>query len=121
MALLEDRYPDPDAMIKSFPPELVKVPKPGRKSPVVSSTSVVFQFVESLPSSLSAFSLATFVPELTVKGACPVGTLRPSAVAPAPVFVLVTLSAGPVVPEESAVVEPAEFGWPRMKLPPVAA
>jgi hypothetical protein len=83
--------------------------------------SVTFQLVMSLPSSLSAFSLATFVPELTVKGAWPVGTLRPSAVAPALVFVLVALRAGPVVPDDSAVVELAEFDWPRMKLPPVAA
>ena len=44
---------------------------------------------------LSALRLATFVPELTMKGAWPLATFRPNAVAPAPVFVLVSCSALP--------------------------
>ena len=39
--------------------------------------------VESCPSRLSVFRLATLVGELTLNGGCPLATLRPSAVAPA--------------------------------------
>jgi hypothetical protein len=38
-----------------------------------------------------------------------------------PVLVFVTASPAPLVPADSEVVELAEFDWPRMKLPPVAA
>ena len=44
----------------------------------------------STPSSLSAFRFATFLPELTEKGACPLATVRPSAVAPLVVLVFTT-------------------------------
>jgi hypothetical protein len=77
--------------------------------------------VESTPSSLSAFRLATLVPELTVKGEWPLATLSPRPVAPAPVLVFVTCSALPATGAESEVVELAEFALPRMKFPPVAA
>ena len=36
--------------------------------------------VESMPSSLSAFRFATLIPELTVNGAWPEATFKPSAV-----------------------------------------
>jgi hypothetical protein len=45
---------------------------------------------ESRLSIRSAFRFVTLVAELTVKGALPAATLRPSAVAPAPVLVFVT-------------------------------
>src|SRR6266480_3072213 len=67
---------------------------------------------ESIPSSLSAFRFVTLVPELTVKGGWPLATLRPSAVAPVPVLVLVTCNPLPATGAVSEVVELAELGLP---------
>jgi hypothetical protein len=59
---------------------------------------------------------------LTVKGGWPVATLKPSAVEPAfDVSLFVSSSAlPPATGAESEVFEAAVFGWPRMKLPPLA-
>jgi len=68
-----DRYPEPDAEMSSVPPLLVKVPSLGN-GPKVSITSVALNppnranWAESVPSSRSAFRLATLPAELTVRG-----------------------------------------------------
>ena len=46
--------------------------------------------LESIPSSLSAFRFATFVPELTIIGGRGLWVVSPSAVADEPPFVLVS-------------------------------
>src|SRR2546423_11060394 len=103
----------------SWPPlDGVSMTGPTRRKPELATIEV-----ESRPSSWSAFRLATLVGELTVKGAWPLATLRPSAVALAPVFVLVTWSAfdgneGEALSDVGAL---AVFDWPSVKGCPVAA
>ena len=63
----------------------------------------------------------TFPVELTLKGALPEATMRPSAVAPVPVLVFVSWSVLPATGAESELGVVAVFAWPRMKVPPVAA
>ena len=77
--------------------------------------------MESSESSRSAFSWATLPPELTMSGGLPSATWRPSAVALAPEFMFVICSALALTGAVSVVFVVAEFGTPRMKLPPVAA
>ena len=54
-------------MIKSLPPGLLKL-KLTVSGPSIVRTPCLSQLVMSLPSSLSAFRLVTFVPELTLNG-----------------------------------------------------
>jgi hypothetical protein len=77
--------------------------------------------VESLPSTVSAFRLVTFVVELTVIGGLVEAVCRLSAVAPELVLALMSVIAGLAILAVSWVMLVAVFATPSRKLPPVAA
>ena len=77
---------------------------------------------ELRPSSSSTFRSLTLASEFTVRGGRPSATARASAVDPGSALLFTTRSArSPDTGAESDVADVAVFGWPRMKLPPVAA